>query len=183
MPGARRTTPVPSQAADQQLFLDPLGFLRTEIYRQRVACNTLEALASSGSNGDVHADAERLLHYITSELPLHVADLEESLLPLLAQNVLPSDNFETVLAQHQGRSGCDDDVLDRLVASLRRTAADGAAPPELQLDARTLVEARRRELTWENDVILPLAVERIAGDDLAALGAAMADRRGVPHPK
>ena len=76
MPGTLRTTSGPSPDADRQLFLDPLGFLRTEIYRQRVACNTLEALASSGSNGDFRADAERrLVFYIMNELIEHAASL------------------------------------------------------------------------------------------------------------
>jgi len=183
MPGTLRTTSGPSPDVDRQLFLDPLGFLRTEIYRQRVACNTLEALASSGSNGDFRADAERLLHYVTAELPLHLADLEESLLPLLAQRVLPSDNFETVLARHRSQRACNDEVMDRLVTSLRRVAAVGAGPVDLQPDAGTLIEGRRRDLTWESDVILPLAEMRFVDADLVALGTAMADRRGIPHPK
>lgn len=183
MPGTPGTTSGPSPDVDRQLFFDPLGYLRTEIYRQRVACNTLEALASSGSNGDFRADAERLLHYVTAELPLHIADFEESLLPLLAQRVLPSDDFETVLARHQGERGCNDEVLDRLVTSLRGVAAVGAGPVDLQPDAGTLIEGRRRDLTWESDVILPLAEMRIVDADLVALGTAMADRRGIPHPK
>ena len=181
MPGTPGTTSGPSPDVDRQLFFDPLGYLRTEIYRQRVACNTLEALASSGTNGDFRADAERLLHYVTAELPLHIADFEESLIPLLAQRVLPSDEFETVLTRRQ--SQCNDEILDRLVTSLRGIAASGAGPIDLQPDAGTLIEARRRDLIWESDVILPLAELRIADADLVALGTAMADRRGIPHPK
>ncbi|NNG05686.1 MAG: hypothetical protein HKM95_16510, partial [Inquilinus sp.] len=91
MPGTERTTPVSHQAVDPQIFLDPLGFLRTELYRQRVACNTLEALASTDTNGDTRADAERVLRYIVEDVPVHTADLEECLFPLLAQRVLPAD--------------------------------------------------------------------------------------------
>jgi len=182
MPGAQRTTPVTSRDVDPQLLLDPLGYLRTEIYRQRVACNTLEAMANSGANGDVQTDAERMVRYLVKELPLHIADLEESLLPLLEQRTLPADGFDTVLAQDRSKLRCSDENLNRLINSLRQIA-DGAAPPaDLRSDAGAIVERRRRELSWENDVILPLAEKRITGADLATLGTAMAHRRGTPHP-
>lgn len=183
MPGPQRTTLVPLPPTDPQLLLDPLGYLRTELYRQRVACNTLEALASAGTSEDVRADAERVLRYIHQDLPLHIADLEDSLVPLLSQRVLPADSFDVVRARDQGEGRCDDETLDRLVTSLRRVAADGASPVDLQPDAGTLVEARRQDLAWVNDVILPLAESRITGADLVTLGRAMADRRGVPYPK
>lgn len=182
MPGPQRTTPVPSPPVDPQLLLDPLGYLRTELYRQRVACNTLEALASSGTHADFRADAERVLRYIVQDLPLHIADLEESLFPLLGRQVLSADGFDEILAKHRSERGRAGEPLDRLVPILRRVAEGAVPPAELQPDASVLVERRRRDLTLENDVILPLAEERIAGADLMTLGKEMADRRGVPYP-
>lgn len=183
MPGPQQTGPTSSPGGDPQLLLDPLGYLRTEIYRQRVACNTLEALASSGANGDIHADADRMLRYINQDLPLHIADLEESLFPLLDRLAAPSDGRDGMLARYRSERGCDDEPLHRLIASLGRVAAGGAAPVDLQPDAESLVTARRRDLAWVNDVVLPLAERLITGADLVTLGKAMADRRGVPYPR
>lgn len=183
MPGPQRTSSVPAPQIDPQIFLDPLGYLRTELYRQRVACNTLEALASAGTNGDTRADAERVLRYVVEDQPIHTADLEECLFPVLAQRVLPEDGFDDVLAQLRGEDRRAPEMLDSLVTILRRVAEGEALPAELLHAARTVIEPRRRNLDRQTEVILPLAERRLTGADLAALGEAMARRRGVPPPK
>ena len=180
MPGEQRTTPASSRSADKQLLLDPLGFLRTEIYRQRVACNTLEALSSGGGNGGVQADAKRVLHNLVEDLPNHNADLEECLFPLLRKRVTPEDSLDAVLAQYRGER--DREPVDRLVSTLSDVAEGAALPGDLRSEVSAFAEARRLSLLRENDVILPLAETRLTGDDLVVLGETMARRRGFSHP-
>ena len=183
MPGPQRTEPESPPSVNPQIFLDPLGYLRTELYRQRVACNTLEALASTDTNGDVRADAERILRYIVEEVPVHIADLEQCLFPLLAKRVTPNDKLDGILAEMHDEDERDRAIVEDLVGVLRRLAEGEASPADLQSAAGRLIEPRRRNLDRQTEVILPLAEERLSGADLAALGAAMAERRGLPPPK
>ena len=179
MPGSGPKTPVSPPTVDPQLLVDPIGFLRTETYRQRVACNTLEALASAGANGDVRTDAERVLHYIVEDLPGHLRDLEECLFPLLRQRSHPADDVERLLARYRGRR---DEPNGTLLAILESIVRGDPPPPDLAAAARTNVELWRSDLVSENDEILPLAERRMTDADLVALGQAMALRRGNSRP-
>ena len=46
-------------------------------------------------------------------------------------------------------------------------------------DLRTFAESQRRHLTWEENVVLPLARERLTPEDLAEMGRNMVTRREI----
>lgn len=183
MPGPQSETPASSRTIDSRLLLDPIGFLQTEIYRQRVACNTLEALASSVANGDVGTDAERVRRYIVEDLPIHLRDLEECLFPILRQRSQPEDNLEGRLARYRGLYGRRNEPSASLLTVLEGLSRGDPPPPDLAAIAREVVESWRSDLTSENEVILPLAEQRMTEDDLVALGQAMALKRGISYPR
>lgn len=182
MPEAEGTTPVSRRRDDPRLFLDPLGYLQTEFYRQRIACNTLEALATSGTGGDARADAERLLRYLMDELPMHLADEEESLFPLLAQRALAEDGLDDILEPLHDERARNAHKASQIADTLRQVAAGAVPPGALRAEAGDFADRLRRHLARETDVILPLARRRLTAADLVALGKAMALRRGVSYP-
>lgn len=176
-PGPNRPASPPT--IHDELLADPIGFLRTELYRQRVACNTLETLAGSTANGDVMADAERVSRYIVEDLPYHIGDLEECLFPLLRRSA-PDDSVENAIAHYRGARKSPDRPVGRLVSILDEVACGTPPPPDFQAIAQTVVERWRNDLSAEADEILPLAEQRMTEADLASLGEAMVHRRGQP---
>ena len=183
MPGSEPKRPVSSATMDPQLLVDPIGFLQTELYRQRVACNTLEALAQSDSNGDARTDAERVLRYIIEDLPTHIGDMEDCLFPLLRRKSLPADNLERVLARYRGMVERRDEPAGTLVSILRSMADGEPQPQDLPAVAHAFVAPWRSDVAAEKDEILPLAERRLTEADLIALGQALALRRGISHGK
>lgn len=177
MPGPGTRRPASAPTIHDELLADPIGFLRTELYRQRVACNTLETLADSTANGDVMADAERVSRYIVEDLPLHISDLEECLFPLLRRLSASEDTVEHAIAQYRGAQEAIDGPVGRLVSILCEVARGAAAPSDFRAIAQTVVERWRNDLTAEADRILPLAEQRMTQADLASLGEAMLLRR------
>ena len=182
MPGPHPERPAPSRTVDARLLLDPIGFLQTEIYRQRVACNTLEALASPGETGDVGTDAERVRRYIDEDLPTHLRDMEECLFPILRERSRPEDDLEGRLARYRGLHGLRDKPAVSLLRVLEDLSRGDPPPSDLAAIVRAVVEPWRRDLQSENEDILPLAEQRLTGSDLVALGQAMALKRGIHHP-
>lgn len=179
MPEAERTMPATHRTDNPHIPDDPIGFLRTEIYRQRVACNTLEALSSGGGNGGVRADAARVLQYLVEDFPQHMADLEECLFPILLQRAELADGLVDTLDRFREERDRDMALTQSLVSALR-DVADGAAPvDDLRDDAGAFAASQRRCLSLENDEILPMAEQRLSEDDVAALGRALALRRGA----
>lgn len=181
MPGSGPKRPASPPAVDTQLLVDPIGFLQIELYRQRVACNTLEALADATSNGDLRSDASRVLRYIVEDLPIHIADLEECLYPLLRQRSRPEDQLERLRRRYSGLRTHRGEPVAELLPILEDVSQGNQPPPNLADLARVVVESWRSELEMEIDDILPLAEKRMTDADLMALGQAMALRHGISN--
>ncbi len=173
--------PASSATIDPQLLVDPIGFLQTELYRQRVACNTLEALAQSRANGDVRTDAERVLRYIVEDLQTHIGDLEDCLFPLLRRKSLPADNLEHLLARYRNLRERRDEPAGELVSILESMAHGETPPPAFPAVVRAFISPWRSDVAAETDEILPLAERRLTEADIISLGQALALRRGISH--
>ncbi len=61
----------------------PLEFLEGHHDRQLLICAALEHLAEESQASDIAETARMVLDYFERELPLHVADEEEDLFPLI----------------------------------------------------------------------------------------------------
>lgn len=183
MPVSGPKRPVSSATIDPQLLVDPIGFLQTEIYRQRVACNTLEALAQAGTNGDARTDAGRVLRYVVKDLQTHIGDLEDCLFPLLRRKSLPDDNLEHLVAHYRSVRELRDQQAGTLVSILESMVHGDPPPANLPAVVRAFVASWRSDVAAENDDILPLAGRRLTDADLKSLGQAMALRRGNTHSK
>ena len=157
----------------------PIEFLFDEHDRQRVICATLVRLANDCTEDDASDNAQFVLSYLEHDLPLHIADEEEDLFPLLKRRCEPDDELDYILALLNEEHEVDDDYYLRLLEPLR-VIASGGEPADRGAfchDARTFAIFRRRHLGWENGTVLPLARKRLTDADQAELGRRMAARR------
>lgn len=156
----------------------PLEVLREVHFLERQVCNDMEALA------DTRLAAQDLalevLRSLCHDLPLHHADEAEDLFPLLRERAREEDEIAPLLdrlsSEHRAHGTLRVPLLAALVCM-----ADGALPaPEDRITLRALAQAKRRHLTFENAIVLPLARARLTDADRKQLMAAMAARRAVP---
>lgn len=157
----------------------PLEFLTGHHDRQSAMCAGLERLARDPAAAGAAATARLLLDYLKHELPLHIADEEEDLLPLMKARCTEEDGLEAVCAQIAAEHESDVAFEACLLGPLEAIAAGGTPkrPQVFARDAVAFATLQRRHLAWENGAIIPLARRRLGPDDLARLGAAMTARR------
>lgn len=156
----------------------PLEALRAMHVLQRQTCIDMETLADTTIARP--SLALRILVTFCRDLPLHHADEDDDLFPLLRRRATADDDIERLLnrlgADHAASAG----QSAPLIAALG-CMADGALPaPEDRTALRALAQSGRRHMTIENAIILPLAKARLTCNDLAALRAAMVARRLAP---
>lgn len=169
----------------ENLFRAPIDYLYAEHFRQQVVCNVLDDIAEDPTRSDAAHQAARVLSYLEHELPQHIADEEKDFLPLLRERCAPADRADRVLRLLSEEHDRDQDLSAVLVSGLRSLAA-GKAPPRPEAFVRSataFAELQRRHLAWEDELILPLARERLTADDLQAIGRRMAARRGADYPE
>lgn len=140
-------------------------------------------LADNLSAKDAPEVAESLLHYLENTLPMHLADEEEDLFPLLRQRSSPGDKVVAVLdllsAEHR-----DDIEYGRSLLEPLRLIAAGREPPDPAMFAHYVRAFRileRRHQAMENNVVMPLAFERLGPEDKVDFGRKMAARRKLPY--
>jgi hemerythrin-like domain-containing protein len=122
--------------------------------------------------------AARILRYFDQAAPLHHADEEQDLLPLLRAHAGEE------LAQLLAGLAAEHAELDRRWGVLRPLLAElaagsGVAPEPYRRAAVAFEEAMLDHLERENTHLLPAAEARLTATERRRLGAAMARRRGV----
>lgn len=155
----------------------PLEAIREVHFFQRQICAAMELLA----NTDVARPALALtvLTNLCRDLPLHHADEDEDLFPLLRRRALEEDDIGPLLDRLLADHAATDAVRRPLLAALA-CMADGALPaPEDRAALRELARAERRHMTIENAVILPLARARLTKADRTALRVSISARHGA----
>ncbi len=174
-----KTEDEPLDAPRHDSFRLPIEFLFDEHDRQRIMCATLERLADDCTGDDASDNAQFVLSYLEHDLPLHIADEEEDLFPLLKRRCEPDDELDYVLALLNEEHEVDADYYLRLLEPLR-VIASGGEPADREAfphEARAFAMFQRRHLGWENGTVLPLARKRLTDADQAELGRRMAARR------
>ncbi len=181
MRAASATAQAQNGAIDISRFRHPIEFLFEEHDRQRVICATLELLAHDCTADRAPENAVLGLGYLEHEMPLHIADEEEDLFPLLTRRCAPEDELDELVALLSSEHETDEKHYLALLAPLR-AIVDGRPPPnpmQFAADARAFAVLLRRHLGWENGTVLPLARRRLTAADRAEMGRKMAVRRGV----
>lgn len=164
------------------LLENPLDFIHEDHLREREICALMDALAASGTP-DTDA-AARILAFLRNELPLHIADEEEDLFPLLIRRCESEDDINRAIARlsddHQHAEQDTPLVLDIVDSIISRP---GPVPDGEKIILTRYAAQARRHLILENAIILPFARLRLAKDDLEMLGRRMRRRRGLGRPK
>ncbi len=173
-------------------FRDPLGLLRACHDRVERFADLALRLADHLEAGDTPPDeavqqsARQVLRYFEEANPQHHADEEEDLLPRLQQRLGARDRaaMEDLLRGLE-REHVTLEALWRELRDLLEELAAGrpVSPEAYRAVAAPFREAELGHLTRENQQLLPAAEHHLTGDDLAAMGEAMARRRGAPPPE
>jgi hypothetical protein len=172
-----------SRASDQprqfESLDDPVAWLTDEHFQQQSACNLLEQLIRNPRHSASTEDLKEVYQCLGAALPLHIADEEEDLLPLLAKRCNRGDNFAeiavTLRENHEGERLLGQAVaveLQRLIDQL-----PFARPVRFFGDSIRLYRTIRRHLAWETAMLIPLACLRLREPDLLYLANKMARRR------
>jgi hemerythrin-like domain-containing protein len=168
-------------AEPHERFRDPLGFIYAEHYRNRIICNTLDAAGPGWPPKLSNQELQGIVEFYTVDRPLHVADEEEMLFPLLRKRCKPSDNLPEILALLEAEHHSDASLINSVIEGLKAMIASGVVADQQLFAAkcRAMSDFQRRHLAWENSVVMPLAKRRLTAGDIAKLGRAMAQRRGI----
>lgn len=167
-------------------FRDPIAFLYGEHERVRQVCANLVRLGEDPGVAAAPEIASAILDFLQNELPLHRADEEDDLFPLLEERSprsAPGSHDELLSALEVLRREHRDDVEQgrSLLAPLGVIAA-GQAPRDPEMFGqylRAFVKLQRGHLDMENRLVLPAAFERLTSEDLAWMARRMAARRGL----
>ena len=77
---------------------DPIAWLDDDHQRQLATCDVLEQLIRNPRHSAVGSDIETAYWCLGEALPLHIADEEEAILPLLARRCSPGDRLGEISA-------------------------------------------------------------------------------------
>ena len=157
----------------------PLDWLFAEHYRHRQLCKLIETLAQSKAFEGGRLAA--VVDFLSSDLPLHVLDEEEDLFPLLRRRALPEDDIERILGLLATDHRADQERVSHLLTGLRACLSQGVSPASDDTLRPLLIEfvsLERRHVALENAIVIPIARLRLRPEDLKALSARLAARRG-----
>ena len=160
-------------------FRDPLGFLRAAHARQAAIHRALLQIAEALPALPPRETVGPIVEFLRQELPLHFADEEESLFPLLTARSLIADPIDGWTEQLNLEHARDGAMACELASDLEQVAARSAPATRSDFITRMTMfaECQDRHLAWENVVILPHAEIRLGPRDLRKLGEEMAARR------
>ena len=137
------------------------------------------------------AAVETALHYFREAAPRHTQDEEESLFPRLVPRLRASRDPRAAEAlAHLARLEKDHEVATQLHAHVERVMQRWLAASALKLDEEDQLERalRRLEALYvehiriEDRWLFPLAAKLLEPEELKAVGAEMARRRGLAPP-
>lgn len=161
---------------DFALLEDPLEFMAEDHLREREVCAALDRIANAQE--PQAQDIACPLAFLSNELPLHLADEEEDLFPLMRRCCLPEDEIgrmiDRLLLDHSHAKADTPEVI----AVLQKLPGQSLSSQDDQL-LRRFSSFARRHLILENAVILPIARLRLSPSDLESLRLRMMQRRGL----
>lgn len=156
----------------------PVACLRYDHDQLCEVCARLDRLVDDPFHEGSRRDALSVLEYLSTDLPLHVAD-EEDLFELLAARCAAADEMDAIVALLDQEHRRDEQLVEDVIAGLEALIAgeQPETPLAFLINAMSYAENQRRHLAWENITILPLAEKRLNEADRAELTRRMAARR------
>lgn len=169
---------------DATVFLDPIEFIVAEHERQLAVCGVMDRLLLNPRHGADRAEIKAVRDYLQQDFPMHIADEEGDLFPLLQCRCPRGDNiqevFDLLLREHETDRDLNRQVSDDLEVLIAGRAFTD--PARFLMGLCVYSETQRRHLAWENAVVLPRARKHLTEEDCFKLGYNMAARRGLTLP-
>lgn len=177
-------TPFDADPVRAEHFMQPIEFLYYTHARIQNCCERLVELGDDLGRDDAPDLAAASLDLLENELPMHLADEENDLFPLLRRRSKSGDGImgtlELLCLEHRNDIECGRSLVDAL-----RRISRGRRPadPRMFRDyVRAYAMLQRRHHIIENNEVLPVCIERLTAEDLRELGNRIAARRGVSIP-
>jgi pyridoxamine 5'-phosphate oxidase len=170
-------------------FDQPIAVLKhchDRIRKQLATLAKLQAhLPAHGADEQARQAADAVLKYFDLAAHLHHADEEENLLPMLRAVAIDADAdtleelVPTILREHDEMDAMWQELHQQLCAI---AAGESALLPELAV--RRFGERYAAHMEREESVIAPMAKRLFSAEQMAQLGLAMQQRRGIaPAPE
>lgn len=167
-------------------FDDPLEMLLACHRRIEHHLEVLERLqahvAQRGVDAEASGAAQSVLRYFTSAAEAHNQDEEKDLFPLLEQRIpagADKARFHVLRERLEGEHARVGELWTRLRRPLE-AIAEGLPRHLVVADVGEYVDAYRRHIAEEEDVLTPLLVKWLDESDRGALGRSMRERRAQP---
>ena len=171
----------PAPGASTEAPLEMLSACHARIERQ---CATLRRLvphlAAHGADEEARTAAANVLRYFDSAAKHHHDDEEKDLFPALIESMAGSD--AVCLRDLTDALSADHRALDAAWQRVRASLASIAAGTSASLpgdDVEALVNRYQQHIEREEKELLPMAARLLADDELARIGKAMRERRGI----
>lgn len=168
-------------AASLEVPLEMLSACHGRVERQ---CATLRRLvphlAAQGADEQARTAAANVMRYFNTSAKHHHADEEEDLFPALIESMAASDAvclhglIDGLKADHRALEA----AWQRLRRVLERIAAGEPAPLAAD-NVEALVGLYERHIAREESELLPMAARLLSENELARIGRAMRERRGI----
>lgn len=169
-------------AAGTEAPLEMLSACHGRVERQCATLRRLVAhLETHGADAQARSAAASVMRYFDTSAVHHHEDEEVDLFPAMIESMAGSDAVcireltEALVQDHRAL----EIAWRRVRAALERIAGGEAAP--LTRDAvEALVGLYERHIEREETELLPMAARLLGEDELARIGRAMRQRRGIP---
>ena len=165
-------------------FSKPLETLKACHVRIRVECENLRKLADcvkdGGCDDAARQAAAALMRYFDTAARFHHEDEEEDLLPRMMAAATQTRGSR--LTRLVAEIATEHREMDRIWTELRAALQEISAGENLPLDVLSVdrfVKLYFSHITVEESNVYPLAEMLLSREDLAQIGAGMAERRGV----
>ncbi len=165
-------------------FTQPLEALKACHVRIRAQCDTLrrlvEHMGGHGCDAEARQAATAVMRYFDTAARLHHEDEEEDLLPRMMSAATMSRGSR--LTRLVADIATEHREMDKLWTDLRAVLQEISAGETTlldPLDVDRFAKLYHTHMALEESNVIPLAEMLLAKDDLAEIGAAMAQRRGI----
>lgn len=161
-------------------FNNPLDFIAEDHMREREVCALIDKLVTASSTKS--AERKMIVEFLTEQLPLHLADEEIDLFPMMLERCDPEEEIKELIEKLEADHGhalADAPAIAALI-EVNKTSDTGFSEKAC---ARMIDFAghARRHLILENAIILPIARVRLTEDDLETMRNHMRERRLDHH--
>jgi len=162
---------------------NPLDFITDDHTREREVCELIDKLVARSPVSP--EERHMMLVFLNERLPLHLADEEIDLFPLMLKRCDPEEEIDKVITKLESDHShvhADASAIAALIEANQTDARGFSADACAQMEE--FAYHARRHLNLENAILLPIARARLTQADLETMKLHMLERRGFdPAPK